>query len=53
MRDRARLLRSYKVYGRCLEFARQRKRDKELKKAVETEVRQKELKGRGGNKVRR
>lgn len=32
MRDRARLLRSYKVYGRCLEFARQRKRDKELKK---------------------
>lgn len=32
-RGRARLLpRSYKVYGGCLEFARQRKRDNELKK---------------------
>lgn len=33
MRGRARLLqRSYKVYGGCLEFARQKKRDNELKK---------------------
>lgn len=45
--------RSYMVYGGGLEFARQRKRDKGLKKAAETEVRQEELKGRRGNKVRR
>lgn len=33
MRGRARFLqRSYEVYGSCLEFARQRKRDNELKK---------------------
>lgn len=45
--------RSYKVYRGSLKFAGQRNRDNGLKKASETEVRHEELKGRGGNKVRR